>query len=74
MPERPSYASTILPQKISFQLKLLPKLTYDQTVAKAWELQLIFQRASEQVSQVDTRNPSLSEQCLEKLEEAVSRV
>ena len=66
------HLTTALPEKISFQLKLLPKLTYDQTIAKARELLLIFQRASEQVSQVDTRNPSLSDQRLEKLEEAVS--
>ena len=68
------HLTTALPEKISFQLKLLPKLTYDQTIAKARELRLIFQRASEQVSQVDTRNPSLSDQRLEKLEEAVSQV
>ena len=67
------HLSMALPEKISFQLKLMPKLTYDQTIAKARELRLIFQRAAEQqVSHVDTSNTR--DQRLERLEEAISQV
>ena len=65
------HLTTALPEKISFQLKLLPKQTYQQTIAKARELRLIFNRAAESVSQVDI-NPR--DQRLEKLEEAIFQV
>ena len=60
-----------LPEKIAFQLKLLPKQSYHQTVAKARELRLIYRRATVPVSQIDL---SPSEQRLERLEEAVCQV
>ena len=60
-----------LPDKIAFQLKLLPKQSYHQTVAKARELRLIYRRATVSVSQIDL---SPSEQRLERLEEAVCQV
>ena len=67
------HLTTALPEKIAFQLKLLPRQTYHQTIAKARELRLIFRRAIdlEPVNQVDI---SPSEQRLEKLEEAVFQV
>ena len=34
-----------LPEKVALQLKLLPKETYAQTIAKAREIILIYQRA-----------------------------
>ena len=36
---------SVLPEKVGFQLKLLPKGTYAQTIAKAMEVILIYQRA-----------------------------
>ncbi len=62
-----------LPDKLAFQLKLLPKLNYHKTVAKARELRLIYRRASEQepVSQVV---PATREERLERLEDAVLHV
>ena len=67
------HLTTALPEKIAFQLKLLPRQTYHQTIAKARELRLIFRQAIdlEPVNQVDI---SPSEQRLEKLEEAVFQV
>ena len=67
------HLTTALPEKIAFQLKLLPRQTYHETIAKARELRLIFRRATdlEPVNQVDI---SPSEQRLEKLEEAVFQV
>ena len=34
-----------LPEKVAFQLKLFPKGTYAETIAKAWEVILIYQTA-----------------------------
>ena len=50
------HLTAALPENISFQLKLLPKQTYDQTITKARELRLIFQRAVGPVSQVDVHS------------------
>ena len=41
-----------LPDKIAFQLKLLPKQDYLQTISKARELLLIYQRAADPVNQI----------------------
>ena len=65
------HLTSALPEKTSFQLKLLPKQTYHQTIAKARELRLIFSRATEPVNQIEI---SSSEQRLERLEEAVFQV
>ena len=53
-----------LPEKIVFQLKLLSKQSYHQTVAKVRELCLIYHRSTVPVSQIDL---SLSEERLERL-------
>ena len=37
------HLTAAFPEKIAFQLKLLSKLTYDQTIMKVWELCLTFQ-------------------------------
>ena len=67
------HLTTTLPEKIAFQLKLLPKVFYTLMIAKAQELRLIFQRAAEQqVSQVDSGCPR--DQHLERLEEALFQV
>ena len=58
--------------KIGFQLKLLPRMTYDQTISKARKLHLIFWKNAEQVSHVDTSD--LRDWRLNKLEEAISQV
>lgn len=65
------HLSNALPDKISFQLKLLPKQTYQETISKARELLLIYQRAAESVNQVHT---SQGDDRLNKLEEAVQQV
>lgn len=65
--------TTALPEKISFQLKILPKQTYSQTIAKARELRLIFNRQEEQKSRAEV-NSVAKEDRLEKLEEAVTQV
>ena len=39
------YLMSALPEKVAFQLKLLPKGTYAETIAKAREVILIYQRA-----------------------------
>ena len=43
-----------LPEKVTFQLKLLPKLEHGETIPKARELLLIFIRADNPVNQVAT--------------------
>ena len=60
-----------LPEKIVFQMKLLPKQTYDQTVAKARELRLIFHRQSESVNQIES---APKDGRLDRLEEAILQV
>ena len=60
-----------LPEKIAFQMKLLPKQTYDQTVAKARELRLIFHRQSESVNQIES---APKDGRLDRLEEAILQV
>ena len=62
-----------LPEKISFQLKLLPKANYRETISKARELILVYQRASraEQTNQL-VSSPNTDR--LDRLEEAVQQV
>ena len=60
-----------LPDKIAFQLKLLPKQDYLQTISKARELLLIYQRAANPVNQIHI---SLRDDRLTKLEEAVQQM
>ena len=59
-----------LPEKVSLQLKLLPKVNYAETIAKARELRLIYSRteASEHVSKVYSTQ---EEDRLHKLEETI---
>ena len=62
-----------LPDKVSLQLKLLPQGNYQQTIAKTWELLLIYGRSAviEQANQVQA-NPSSAR--LDKLEETLLQV
>ena len=66
------YLISALPERISFQLKLLPKVSYRETIAKAKELCLMFSRADqtkmEQASQLSGPTDRLN-----KLEEAVHK-
>ena len=66
------HLTAALPDKISLQLKLLPRMTYDQTIEKAHELHLIFRRNAEQVSHVDASD--LRDWHIDRLEEAISQV
>ena len=61
-----------LPEKIAFQLKLLPKQAYAEMIAKARELRLMLQRAAEPVSQLAAG--TTRDQRFDRLEEAISQV
>ena len=65
------HQSSALPEKIAFQLKLLPKQDYLQTISKARELLLIYQRAADSVYQVRTNS---GDDRLDRLEEAVQQM
>ena len=67
------YLINALPEKISFQLKLLPKANYRETISKAKELVLMYHRAdkTEQASQLVS---TPSQDRLTQLEEAVKQV
>ena len=58
-----------LPQKVSFQLKVQPKRSYVETIARGKELLLIYSRAETQqhVNQVQTKD----NQQLQRLEETI---
>ena len=45
-----------LPEKVAFQIKLLPKLEYGDTIPKARELLLIYRRAENPVNQVEVEH------------------
>ena len=63
-----------LPEKVTLQLKLLPKVDYPETISKARELLLLFNRAdmpTASVNQVQTRS---NEDCLKGVEEALQQV
>ena len=62
-----------LPEKVSLQLKLLPQENYQQTIAKARELLLIYGRSNvtEQANQLQVDHSSMR---LEKLEETLQQV
>jgi len=64
-----------LPEQVSLQLKLQPKVNYAQTIAKARELQLIYSRveAPQHLNQIQTI-PGAGEGRLQKLEEAVQNM
>ena len=59
----------MLPEKVSFQLKLQPRRSYVETIARGKELLLIYSRAGtqEHVNQVQTKD----DQRLQRLEETV---
>ena len=63
------YLTNALPDKMSLQLKLQPKCSYVDTIARSKELLLIYSRADtvERVNQVQTKD----DQRLQKLEETV---
>ena len=62
----------LLPEQISLQLKLQPKVNYSQTIAKARELRLIYNRVEESQSLNQSQfNPSTGDGRLQKLEEAI---
>ena len=48
-----------LPEKVAFQIKLLPKLEYGDTIPKARELLLIYRRAENPVNQVEVEHRGL---------------
>ena len=58
-------------EKVAFQLKLLPKLEYGETIPKARELLLIYRRADNQVNQVEVER---KEERLDRLEETILQV
>ena len=63
-----------LPEKVTLQLKLLPKVDYPETISKARELLLLFNRAdmpTASVNQVQTRS---NEDRLKGVEEALQQV
>ena len=64
-----------LPDKVSFQLKLLLAQGYIETIAKATELLLIYQRTEsrDSLAQIGLQ-PTKGHDRLEKLEEAVLQV
>jgi len=62
-----------LPEKISFQLKLLPKENYRETISKARELILIYHRANK-TEQTNQLAPGPDIDHLDRLQEAVQQV
>ena len=62
-----------LPERVSFQLKLSPKGSYRETIAKAKELWLIYSRKDkiEQTNQLDT---TCGNKRLDKMEEALQQI
>ena len=64
------YLINSLPEQISLQLKLQPKVTYAETIAKARELRLIYDRTkeNEQINQVQSKQ---DDDRLHKLEETI---
>ena len=65
------HLTSALPDKIAFQLKLLLKQDYRQTISKARELLLIYQLSTNSVSQINT---SPGDERLDRLEEAMQQV
>jgi len=63
-----------LPEKVSFQLKLLPAQGYIPTIAKATELLLIYQRAESRDSLAQIGQATTTDNRLNKLEETVLQV
>ena len=61
-----------LPEKVAFQLKLLPKQAYAEMIAKTREHRLMFQRAAKPVSQLAAGAPR--DQHLDRLEDAIFQV
>ena len=64
------YLINSLPEQISLQMKLQPKVTYAETIAKARELRLIYDRTkeNEQINQVQSKQ---DDDRLHKLEEII---
>ena len=69
------YLINALPEKVSFQLKLLPKGNYRETISKAKELVSIYHRVdkTEQTNQL-VSNPGPDAHRLDRLEEAIQQV
>ena len=63
-----------LPEQVSLQLKLQPKVNYALTIAKARELRLIYSRAEASQSLNQLQTVGNGEGRLQKLEEAVQNV
>ena len=63
-----------LPEKVAFQLKLLPKLEYGDTIPKARELLLIYRRAENPVNPVNQVEVEHRGDRLERLEETILQV
>ena len=70
------YFMNSLPEKVSFHLKLLPKRTYAETVAKAREIILICSRTDKvnAVSQVQSEPATLEQSRLDRMEESLQQM
>lgn len=63
-----------LPDKVTLQLKLLPKVDYPETISKARELLLIFRRAEMPTTAVNQVQTNFNEDRLKGVEEALQQV
>ena len=65
-----------LPEKVAFQLKVLPKGTYAETISKAREMLLIYSRADRHhpISQIQLESKTLHQDRLDHLEESLQQM
>ena len=65
-----------LPEKVAFQLKLSPKVTYAETISKAREISLIYSRAEKHhpVSQIQLESTVLHQNHLARMEETLQQM
>ena len=63
-----------LPEKVTLQLKLLPKVDYSETISKARELLLLFNRADKPTASVNQVQTKRNEDRLKEVEEALQQV
>ena len=63
-----------LPEKVTFQLKLLPKVGYSETIPKARELLLLYNRADMPTATVNQIQTKSNEDRLKGVEEALQQV
>ena len=63
-----------LPEKVSLQLKLLPKTNYSETISKARELLLLFHRTDMPTSAVNQIQTKSDENRLKEVEETLQQM